>query len=118
MVSVSARKVFKKISCLCTFKGTVRPDWISLRVVPLGMPQTGFFNFASSEPLHTKMNPTSCLLGSRFVWNPFFLLAVSLLFVEKIRQTAALFWFRLRIVGFLQTFYSRAVIQEHKVGGW
>jgi hypothetical protein len=37
-------------------------------------------------------------------------LAVALLFVEKIRQSAALFWFGLRIVGFLQIFYSQAVI--------
>jgi hypothetical protein len=53
------------------------------------------------------MNPTSCLLGSRF---PFFLLAVALLFVEKFHQSAALFWFGLRIVGFLQIFFSQAVI--------
>jgi hypothetical protein len=38
-------------------------------------------------------------------------LAVTLLFVKKIRQNAALFWFGLRIVGFLQIFYSQAVIQ-------
>jgi len=37
-------------------------------------------------------------------------LAVLLLFVEKIRQSAALFWFGLRFAGFLQTFYSQAVI--------
>jgi hypothetical protein len=37
-------------------------------------------------------------------------LAVALLFVEKICQSAALFWFELRIVGFLQIFYSQAVI--------
>jgi hypothetical protein len=33
-------------------------------------------------------------------------LAVALLFVEKIRQSAALFWFGLRIVGFLQIFFK------------
>jgi hypothetical protein len=55
------------------------------------------------------MNPTSCLYGSRFVQNPFFLLAGALLFVKKIRQRAALFWFGLRDVGL---FYSRAVIQS------
>jgi hypothetical protein len=44
------------------------------------------------------MNPTSCLFGSRFV-GPFFLLAGALLFEEKIRQSAALFWFGLRDVG-------------------
>jgi hypothetical protein len=37
-------------------------------------------------------------------------LAVTLLFVEKIRQSVALFWFGLRIVVFLQIFYSQAVI--------
>jgi hypothetical protein len=26
------------------------------------------FEKKNSEPLHTKMNPTSCLFGSRFVW--------------------------------------------------
>jgi hypothetical protein len=33
-------------------------------------------------------------------------------FAEKIRQTTALFWFRLRDVGILQIFYSQAVIQR------
>jgi hypothetical protein len=37
-------------------------------------------------------------------------LAAALLFVEKIHQSAALFWFVLLIVGFLQIFYSQAVI--------
>jgi hypothetical protein len=36
------------------------------------------------------------------VKNPFFLLAGALLFDEKIRQSAALFWFGLRDVGILQ----------------
>jgi hypothetical protein len=39
-------------------------------------------------------------------------LAVALLFVKKIRQSDAQFWFGLRIVGFLQIFYSGAVIQR------
>jgi hypothetical protein len=39
-------------------------------------------------------------------------LTVALLFVEKIRQSDAQFWFGLRIVGFIQIFYSRAVIQR------
>jgi hypothetical protein len=69
----------------------------------------------AAQPLFTKMNPTSCLLGSRFVKNPFSLLAVVLLFVEKTRQSAALFWFGLRIVGFLQIFYSQAVIPRTTV---
>ena len=63
-------------------EGTVRPDWICMRVVSLESPLKGhqplyvihFFIFdleyyirvQSSEPLHAKMNPTSCLLGSRF----------------------------------------------------
>jgi hypothetical protein len=68
-----------------------------------------FFNFTpeylkilqSSEPLHAKMNPTSCLFGSLFAKNPGFLLAAALLFDEKIRQSVALFSFRLRDVGIL-----------------
>jgi hypothetical protein len=47
------------------------------------------------------------LLGSRFV--PFFVLAVVLLFVEKIRQSDAQFCFGSRIVGFL---HSQAVISR------
>jgi hypothetical protein len=42
------------------------------------------------------MNPTSCLFGSRFALNPVLLLAGALSFDEKIRQSAALFWFGLR----------------------
>jgi hypothetical protein len=42
------------------------------------------------------MNPTSCLFGSWFAYNPVFLMAGALLFDEKIRQSAALFWFGLR----------------------
>jgi hypothetical protein len=37
-------------------------------------------------------------------------LAVALLFVEKICQSTAIFWFGLRIVGFPQIFYSQAII--------
>ncbi len=69
-----------------SIKGTVRPDWICMRVVSLESPLKGhqplyilyflFFIFdleylirvQSSEPLHAKMNPTSCLLGSRFAY--------------------------------------------------
>jgi hypothetical protein len=57
-------------------KGIVRPDWIYMRVVPLDRPWKSFWflNFTleylkrlqSSELLHTKINPTSCLSGSRF----------------------------------------------------
>ncbi len=42
----------------------------------------------------------------------FFILAGALLFVEKIRQRAALYWFRLRDVGILHIFNSRALIQR------
>ncbi len=84
-----AGKFKKKIwFFLASFKGKVRPDWICMRVAPLDRPWKGHqplyvFNFLisllnryvkrlqSSEPLHTKMNPTSCLFGSWFVKNPF-----------------------------------------------
>jgi hypothetical protein len=39
-------------------------------------------------------------------------LAGALLFDEKIRQSAALFWIGLRDVGILQIFNSRALIQR------
>ncbi len=68
----------KKISQI---KGYVWPDWFCIRVVPLDMPWKEhqplyvFFIFyfpfeylkrlQSSEPLHTKLNPTSSLLGWR-----------------------------------------------------
>ena len=55
------------------------------------------------------MNPASCLFKSWFAQNPVFLLAGALLFDEKIRQNAALFWFGLRDVGIL---YSQAAIQR------
>jgi hypothetical protein len=55
------------------------------------------------------MSPASCLFGLRFAYNPVFLLAGALLFDEKIRQNAALFWFGLRDVGIL---YSQTVIQR------
>ncbi len=57
-------------------KGTVRPDWICVRVDRLWkghqLLQIFYFSFLilirvqSSEPLHAKMNPTSYLFGSRF----------------------------------------------------
>ncbi len=63
------------------FKGTVWPVWICMRVVSLERPSKehqplyvlNFFIFyleylkrlQSPEPLHAKMNPTSCLFGSR-----------------------------------------------------
>jgi hypothetical protein len=62
------------------------------------------------------MNPTFCLLVSRFVENPFFLLAVALLFVEKIHQSAPLFWFGLRIVGFLSNILLTS--RNPKNNGW
>ncbi len=78
----------------------------------MGMQKVSFQGVQSSEPLHTKINPTSCLLGSRFVWNPFFLLAGTLLFDEKIPHIADLFWYGLRFVGFLQIFFSQDVTQR------
>jgi hypothetical protein len=45
----------------------------------------------SSEPLHAKMNPTSCLF--EVCIESCLPLAGTLLFDEKIRQSAALFWF-------------------------
>jgi hypothetical protein len=36
----------------------------------------------------------------------------ALLFDEKICQSAALFWFGLRVVGIIQIFYSYAVLQR------
>jgi hypothetical protein len=95
------------------FKGTVRPDWICMRVVSLDRRTSTailvcflFFYFTfeylkrlqSSEPLQTKMNPTSRLFGSRFVLNPFFLLAGAFLFYEKICISVVLFWFGLQNV--------------------
>ncbi len=55
------------------------------------------------------MNPTSFLFRSWFAYKPVFLMACALLFDEKIRQSAVLFWFGLRNVGSL---YSQAVIQR------
>ncbi len=85
--------------------------------IPYGQIVFWFFNFTleyltilqSSEPLHAKMNPTSCLFGLKLAYYPVFLLAGALLFDEKIHQSAALSWFGLRDVGNL---YSRAVIQR------
>jgi hypothetical protein len=60
----------------------------------------------SSEPLHAKMNPTSCLWITACIES---CLTGVLLFDEKICQSAALFWFCLRDVG---TLYAQAVIQR------
>ncbi len=57
------------------------------------------------------MHPISSFFGRRLVQNSFFLFAGTLLFDEKIRQSAALFQFRQRTVGILQIFYLRAVLQ-------
>jgi hypothetical protein len=50
----------------------------------------------SSEPLHAKLNPISCLFGSRVAQNPVFLLAGALLYNEKLCQRVTLFWIGLR----------------------
>ncbi len=68
-----------------------------------------FIRIQSSEPLHATMNPTSCLFGSRFAWNPVFLLAGALLLDEKIHQSPARFWFVLQNAVIL---YLRAVTQR------
>jgi hypothetical protein len=57
------------------------------------------------------MTPTSCFFGTRFVY-PFFLLAGTQLFDEKIFQRAALFWFGLRDFGNEEIFNSRAILQR------
>jgi hypothetical protein len=69
----------------------------------------------SYEPLHIKMNLTSCLFGSRFILNPFFLfLAHFYLIKNPPKFCTILVW----IAGCwnsslsLQIFYSRAVIQR------
>jgi hypothetical protein len=47
------------------------------------------------------MNPPSSFFGSRSAQNPVFLLAGALSFDEKIRLSAALFWFGLQNDGLL-----------------
>jgi hypothetical protein len=64
----------RSLSWHCSFKGTVRPEWIYIRVVDINRNRFMIFNLTleylkrlqSSVPLHAKMNPTSCLFGSRF----------------------------------------------------
>jgi hypothetical protein len=58
------------------------------------------------------MPTTSCFFGTWIVQNPFFLFVWTILLDEKIRQSAALFWFGLRDVGIFQIFYSRAILQR------
>ncbi len=78
LISCKGTKQFKEVKRKAIdFKdtSTVRADWIYMRVVLLDRPLKGdeppigwFFNFTleylkrlqSSEPLHAKMNPTSC----------------------------------------------------------
>jgi hypothetical protein len=68
-----------------------------------------FIRVQSSEPLHAKMNLTSSLFGSQFALNFVFLLADALLVDEKIRQSAALFWFGLQND---EVLHSQAAIQR------
>ncbi len=89
---------------LYRLKGTVRPDWISLRVVSLDRPYKGhhpfwFFNFDLEYLL---VGITVCL-------ESFLPIGWRTLFDEKIRQSSALFWFGLRNDGIL---YLQAAIQE------
>jgi hypothetical protein len=96
----NGKKIAKFLKRTFTCRSTFLYDHISHNNGPIQkvflqtlifMPKT----LQSSEPLHAKMNPTSCFFGSRFAY----LLAGALLFDEKIRQCAALFWFGLRYVG-------------------
>ena len=89
----------KNLFLFSSFEGTVRPDWLCMRVVPLDSPLKGhqllyvqkkiifdleyLIRVQSSEPLYAKMNSTSCLFGSRSVQNPVFLFAGALSFDEK-----------------------------------
>jgi hypothetical protein len=43
------------------------------------------------------MPQISSFFGRRLLYNPFFLFAATLLFDAKIRQSAALFWYGLRV---------------------
>jgi hypothetical protein len=96
-------------------KGTVRPDWICMRVVPLDRPWKEhqplyFFDFliwlwniwkdfkVLSRFIHNWIQLPACSNGLRFAYNPFFLLASARLFDEKISQSVALFWFGLHDV--------------------
>jgi hypothetical protein len=79
-----------KIRVNANIKGTVRPDWIYMRVVP-------YKNESNLLLVRITVCIEYCLpIG----WHTFF--------DEKIRQSAALFWFGLRDIGIL---YSQAIIQ-------
>jgi hypothetical protein len=52
----------------------------------------------SSEPLNIKCLQSPHSLAGGFVENAFFQFAGTLLFDKKIRQSAALFWFELRVI--------------------
>jgi hypothetical protein len=72
------------------------------------------FKLQSSEPLRTKMPRSNLLLLRYTVCIESCLSTVfagTLLFDEKIHQSAVLFWFGLRDVGILQIFYSPTVLQ-------
>jgi hypothetical protein len=98
------------------FIGTVRPwyHWIALEK-DINRYRFCFFDFIfeylkrlqTSELLHTKMNPTSFLLSS------YWLSHFNLLKKNPPKGCTILVWIGpLRVVGFLETFYSRAVIQR------
>jgi hypothetical protein len=63
----------------------------------------------NSDPLNTKILQSSQSFadGMYRIISSYWL---SHFFYEKIGQSVALFWFGLQIVGFLQIFYSQAVI--------
>ncbi len=116
-----------KILHLCTFKGTVRPDWICMRVVPLDrrckIHQSLYvvdflFHFWIFEKTSKfwaasyKNDSNLLLVHIKVCIESFLPIGWRTFLDEKIRRSAALFWFGLRDVGILQIFYSRAIIQR------
>jgi hypothetical protein len=88
-------------------------------------------NQIGSEPLHTKMNPTSCLFGSRFVDLQAVFLSVSNISLSSSMLQAILYFCLDYVIlwpssgrtlqagsyfGIFKTFPSRAVIQRTIVG--
>ncbi len=87
-------------------KGSVRPDGISVRVVPLDMPWKGhqpmgflfficdleyFIRVQSSEPPHAKMTPTICLFGSRFACDQTAIFSAELV-LKNAGETSIILW--------------------------
>ncbi len=67
----------------------------------------------ASKPLLTKINLTSCLFGSRFVLNPFFLSWLAHFYLmEKSAKVLHYFGLDCGMLEFLQIFFSQAVTQR------